>query len=95
MVETITAEDLVRLPNHQGQLLETYEASMYREFDRWNNLYRRQTTLTVEEKQVFTSSLIQMCGDLTNILDFLEWLGKSLSDHYGEVRFLCRKIPEM
>ncbi len=95
VVETITPEDLVRLSDRQLQLIETFEATMYVEFDRWNDLYRRQATLTVGERQVMQSSAKQMCRDLTNIITFLDGIGKSLTDHYMEVRFICDNIAAM
>jgi hypothetical protein len=92
VVETITAEDLARLTDRQRKLVETFEATMYIEFDRWNDLYRRKATLTVDERQVMQSSAKQMCRDLTNIIDFLDGIGKNLIDHYREVRFICQNI---
>lgn len=92
VVETITLEDLSRLTDRQRQLIETFEAAMYVEFDRWNELYRRQAVLTIGEKRIMQHSARQMCGNLTNILNFLDELGKSLSDHYGEVKFICSQI---
>lgn len=95
VVETITKEDLVRLTDRQRQLIETFEATMYTEFDRWNDLYRRQATLTVIERQVMQSSAKQMCRDMTNIIDFLDGIGKNLVDHYMEIRFICNNVAAM
>jgi hypothetical protein len=92
VIETITPEDLGRMTDRQRQLIETFEAAMYVEFDRWNDLYRRQATLTVNEKQVMQQSAKQMCKNLTNILDFLAAIGKNLADHYSEVRFVCSEL---
>jgi TIR domain len=95
VVETITPEDLGLLTDRQRQLIETFEASMYVEFDRWNDLYRRKTTLTINERQVLKSSAQQMCFDLTHIIDFLSGIGKNLIDHYVEVRFICNNVANM
>jgi hypothetical protein len=95
VVEKITAADLSRLTDRQRQLIESFEASMYVEFDRWNMLYPRRATLTVGEEQVLKSSAKQMCHDLTNIIGFLTAIGKDLQDHYAEVSYICHNVASM
>lgn len=95
VVETITAADMSRLPDRQRQLIESFEASMYVEFDRWTMLYPRRATLTVDEEQALKSSAKQMCHDLTNILGFLSAIGKDLQDHYAEVNYICHGVARM
>ncbi len=95
VVEKITAADLSRLTDRQRQLIESFEASMYAEFDRWNMLYPRRATLTVDEEQVLKSSAKQMCHDLTNIIGFLAAIGKNLQDHYAEVSYICHNVASM
>ena len=95
VVETITAADLSQLTDRQRQLIETFEASMYVEFDRWSMLYPRRVTLTDNERKVLNSSAKQMCNDLTNIINFLAGIGKNLQDHYAEVSYICSNVANM
>jgi len=95
VVERITPEDLVRLTDRERQLIDAFEETMYRGFDRWTDLYRRRAALTASERQEMQSSAKQMCHDLTNIIDFLDGIGKNLTDHYMEVKFICNNVAAM
>ena len=91
----ITAADLNRLPPEQRQLIRTYEASMQDLFDRWTELKPKRNARDgdLRERARGESSAIlnDLCSELTELLNFIEFIGMQLYDHYMHIRFICRE----
>ncbi|MPR36722.1 toll/interleukin-1 receptor domain-containing protein [Salmonirosea aquatica] len=92
-VETIRAEDFDRLDQSSKQLIRSYERTMKDLFDRWTELqpksYSRDEYLKVEARKEMGNIRTDLCRQLNAILDYLNYLGKNLEDHYHHVRYLC------
>lgn len=92
-VETIRAEDFDRLDQNSKQLIRSYERTMKDLFDRWTELqpksYSRDEYLKEEARKEMSDVRIDLCRQLNAILDYLNYLGKNLEDHYNHVRYLC------
>lgn len=92
-VETIRAEDFERLDRNSKQLIRSYEMAMKDLFDRWTELqpksYSRDEYLKEEARKEMSKIRVDLCKQLNAILDYLNYLGKNLEDHYHHVRFLC------
>ncbi len=92
-IETITAEELELLPDLDHRLVQSFEASMSAEYERWIALRPRRATLTGSEKQEYQDAGRRMCEELNRLLDFLQQgLGKQLQDHYGGIRYSCTEL---
>jgi hypothetical protein len=92
-IAVITAADLERLPEQEHRLVQTLEANMTNEFERWTMLHPRRKTLTPRELEDYESAGREMCGSLGQILDFIEQgLGKYLQDHYVAIRYSCDRL---
>jgi hypothetical protein len=92
-IETITYDDLANLPPQELKLFRALQGRMENEFDRWTDLYERQTTLTTSEVAIFQSSGRAMCIELRKVLDFIAFaVGKDLHDHYYGIRYACDEL---
>lgn len=92
-IETITYDDLAKLPPQELKLFRALQGRMENEFDRWTVLYERQTTLTTSEVAIFQSSGRAMCIELRKVLDFIAFaVGKNLHDHYAGIRYACDEL---
>lgn len=92
-IEMITGEDLKDLPTSEHLLVRALEESMESSFERWTDLRGRSNRLTGRERAEYQEAGQQMCGELRNILDFIEGqLGKYLDDHYRAMRYACERL---
>lgn len=95
--ETITFEDLKRLPEEDQEFIADYEDSLKRNYERWR-LVRKGLgdaggALDSEIQNQLDRIVKLICSDLNNILNFLEKMHKyELDDHYGRYRYLCEKL---
>ena len=95
---TITADDLVKLPSEQRQLIRSHERVMQDLFDRWTELKPRRSAMDGDVRErartESDSVLTELCSELNELLDFIEFMGMQLYDHYMHVRFVCRSHQE-
>ena len=96
-VQTITAGELSeKLDPSDLALVRTYEASMQKFFDRWQELYAKKDASpdplvnTITEGQL-REQVMKMKGELLGILTFLGKAGVHLDDHYMHVRHLVEQ----
>jgi hypothetical protein len=95
-IEMISRDDLANLPDAERQLISALEDSMESSFERWADLRARSNRLTTRERADYEDAARNMCGELRNILDFIEFqLGKFLDDHYQAVRFACNRLVSL
>jgi hypothetical protein len=92
-IDVITGEDLNALPTSEHILVRALEESMESSFERWTGLRARSNRLTGRERVEYSEAGQQMCGELRNILNFIEYqLGKYLDDHYHAIRYACDSL---
>ena len=96
-VQTITADQLSKKLNPGDlDLVQTYEASMQRYFNRWKAVYAKKDASqdplvnAITEEQL-TEQVVKMRVELLGILSFLEKSGVHLDDHYMNVRHLVEQ----
>src|SRR5262249_7786640 len=94
---TITAEDLVHLPDQDREFIADLEESMNRNYQRCKKLGKDVGNgggaLDGEVQDQITRVARLMCGDLTSIIKFLDKMHKyDLADHYGRYRFICEQL---
>lgn len=91
---TITADDLEKLPAEQRQLIRAHERVMQDLFDRWTELKPKRTARDGEirdrARNESDSVLTELCFELNELLNFIEFMGMHLYDHYMHVRYICR-----
>lgn len=91
---TITGEDLGKLPTEQRQLIRSHERVMQELFERWTEIKPKRVARDheIKERACKESDLIltDLCSELTELLDFIEFMGMRLYDHYMHVRFICK-----
>jgi hypothetical protein len=89
----IDADGLLKLEPGSQKLVRAYERTMKELFDRWTELKVKRVAQDPDTRQeaIAESDLVrlQLCGELTDLLKFIESLGVSLEDHYQHVRFIC------
>lgn len=94
-LDVITADDLKKLDPHAQKLIRAYERTMKELFDQWVELKPKRVAGDPETRQqaVLESDGVrqQLCAELTQLLDFVTLMGKSLEDHYQHIRFICRQ----
>lgn len=95
--ETITAEDLKRLPADDREFIADLEDSLRRNYKRWRAVRKglgdAGGALDAEVENQLRRITKLICRDLNNILDFLRQMHKAeLEDHYGRYRFICEKL---
>jgi hypothetical protein len=92
--EVITAQDLEKLDGNSRKLIRAYERTMQDLFDRWviAKPKRSAADASIREEANVEADTIrrELCAELTDLLNFIESMGKSLRDHYNHVRFICR-----
>lgn len=96
VVETIDADDLLRLNPDDLELIQLLEEGMRRQFALWKERYpsrvRADGTIDAAVEDSLRGIAGPMCSDLGRILDFLGSIGKYLHDHYGRYRFICDRL---
>jgi len=94
ITEMITAEDLKKLDPQSRKLIRAYEATLQDLFDRWIELKpkraARDSDIRKEAHQQSEEIKNALCSELNHILDYVQFMGKSLEDHYQHARFICR-----
>ncbi len=96
-IQTITADDLKKLPKKHVRHIETYEEAMERHYKVWRAIYKQKdaspdprVNALVDQQLVDQIKIMQR--ELTAIIDFLRTLGLYLDDHYMEVRNLVDQL---
>ena len=92
-VQTITGDQLAKLPPAQLSMVQAYEKSMQSKVAIWQAVY---PTLALETNPIAHAKIElalkeiikDMSRDLTGILDFLASIGLHLDDHYVDIRYL-------
>lgn len=91
----IDAGDLLALDPNSQKLIRAYERTMKELFERWTELKVKRVAQDPEirAEAIEQSDLVrrQLCGELTDLLGFIESMGMSLRDHYQHVRYICRQ----
>jgi hypothetical protein len=92
--EVITAQDLEKLDGNARKLIRAYERTMQDLFDRWVMIKPKRSAPDAEIRDEANTEADtirrELCAELTELLNFIESMGKSLRDHYNHVRFICR-----
>jgi DNA polymerase I-like protein with 3'-5' exonuclease and polymerase domains len=97
VTQTITADDLQRLPESQLRHITVLEKSMENHYSIWEEVYPNLALLdsviqkAKVEKQL-EGIIKDMKGDLEDILSFLESCGLYLDDHYQHIRYLIKNV---
>ena len=93
--QVIEYEEMLNLDKNSLKLVRAYERTMKDLFDRWVELkpksVSRDPAIKKEAKEEANDVRRDLCGQLTELLIFVESMGKQLYDHYGHVRFICGK----
>jgi hypothetical protein len=93
-IAVITADELTNLPPGEQQLIKAKEEAMRRAYERYTDIYPDTQARDAGARDLarLQSDALrrEVCGELNQILDFVNTLGKQLEDHYNHVRFLCR-----
>jgi hypothetical protein len=97
VTEEVTAEELALLDEQSQQLIAALERSMSASFALWTAVYPQRDQspdpLTNAKVKAQLDALSKsMCGDLGQILGYLESLGKNLQDHYAHIRYICADL---
>jgi len=97
--ETITAEDLERLPDQDREFIADLEDSLKRNYQRWKAVRKELGdaggALDSEVEKQLNRIAKLICRDLNSILDFLQKMHKAqLEDHYGRYRYICEKLSQ-
>ena len=97
VIQTITADDLAKLPADQLSLITTYQNKMEQNYKLWQAVYDSKDSspdplVNAKVDQQLVGLVDQMKRDLTNIIDFLQKLGLHLDDHYMQVRGLVDNV---
>jgi len=90
-LQTITAHDLAKLPPDQLDHIRVLEKSMERHYNLWKSVYPKRNDsadpmVNAKVEQQLRDLVLEMKGDLTGIIDFLQSLGVYLDDHYVMMR---------
>lgn len=96
-VEMVTSDDLETLDPASKQMVRANEYAMRDLFDRWTELQPKRFARDPEVRRIAREESEEvrrdLCDVLNQILNFMDFLGKSLSDHYQHVRFICQQSP--
>lgn len=96
-VEMVTSDDLKKLDSGSQQLIRANESAMRDLFDRWTELQPKRFSRDPEVRRRARTESEEvrrdLCDVLNQILNFMDFLGKSLSDHYQHVRYICQQLP--
>jgi hypothetical protein len=96
VIQTITAQDLEKLPESQLQHVKVLEQSMENHYAVWASVYP-QLALSVDPvakartEQQLRGVIQNMKGDLNATLGFLQSCGLYLDDHYMHIRDLVNR----
>jgi hypothetical protein len=98
--QTITVEDLQRLPDDDREFIADLEDSLTRNYGRWkavrSQLGDAGGALDGEVESQLNRIAKLMCRDLNSILDFLRKMHKAeLEDHYGRYRYICQRLENV
>jgi TIR domain len=93
--ELITAKDMENLDDEDQKLIRAYERTMKDLFDRWVELkpkrYSRDRAIRGDARKESDEIKNDLCDELNGLLGFIESMGKSLHDHYNNVRYICSR----
>lgn len=96
--ETITYEDLDKLPSGDRDFIHRLEVTMKALYERYWEVKQQIGLVGGEAQDIAGERELRrlgtlMCRDLVRILDFLRKIHKyALEDHYGDYRFLCDEL---
>jgi len=98
-IQTITADELKKLPAEYLGHIQTYEARMERNYRVWQRLYLKKDASPDEKVNALVDEQLVdqvrlMKSDLTAIIGFLQKIGLWLDDHYMQVRDLVENVPD-
>ena len=97
-VMVITASDIEKLPKEERDHIRTREASMQQLVKKWEELYPKRMSGTVDDQQKKGEELKELareiCRGLDGILNHLGILGKRLEDHYAAARSICYELDQ-
>ncbi|HEV7999741.1 MAG TPA: TIR domain-containing protein [Planctomycetaceae bacterium] len=89
----VTAEELEEFDPDALKLIRAYERTMKDLFERWTELKPKRVALDhqirLEARKESDEVRHELCGELNELLRFIESMGKSLQDHYRHVRYIC------
>lgn len=93
VIQTITADDLEKLPPDYLSLIKTYEENMSRKYRIWKKIYAKKDASPDPQVNALVDGqleeqIVKMREELTGIIDFLAKIGLHLDDHYMHVRHL-------
>ncbi len=96
VIQTITAQDLAKLPEAQLQHITVLEKSMQNHYEVWAQVYPQLALMAdpvsqARVNQQLKGIVVGMKGDLDGILSFLESCGLHLDDHYMHIRHLVNQ----
>lgn len=93
IVENIQAADFEKLDESSKQLIRSYETTMKDLFERWTELqpksFSRDEVIKEAARKEMGELRSDICIQLNAILDYLDFMGKNLNDHYHHVRYMC------
>lgn len=97
VVQTITVDDLKKLPESQLRHVKVLERSMANHYKIWEGVYPQLALMDSPVQQVKVEQQLQdiirkMKKDLDEILSFLESCGLYLDDHYMHIRHLIDQV---
>lgn len=98
VIQTVAAAELAKLLKPSDlALVQTYEKRMERAFDHWRKVYDAYDPLNPAPKQAKTEArlrklVLSMRSELIGILEFLEYCGVYLDDHYMYIRYLVAQL---
>ena len=91
--ELITANDLEGLDPDAQKLIRAFERTMKELFERWTELkpkrIARDSETRREAREESNEVRGELCGELNELLGFIESKGMHLRDHYAHVRYIC------
>lgn len=96
VVQTITTEDLEKLPEQQLRHIMVLEKSMENNYSLWAKLYPERNAspdplVNARVDQQLSSLVSRIKDDLNGILQFLQMLGIQLDDHYMHIRHIVNQ----
>lgn len=94
-LESRIAEDFVKLDQRSKQLIRSYQRTMKDLFDRCTELHPKSNSqdnhLKAESRNEMGRIRTDLCKQLNEILDYLNYLGKNLDDQFSLVSYLCSR----
>jgi hypothetical protein len=93
----ITLADVELINQRRRKLIQTFEQSMNRRFERWTELYNASSAtndLTGKAAIKVELDLIagEMCRDYGRVVGYLKAIGKDVEDYYDHVGYICKEM---